>query len=133
MRCLIVEDEDFGREMLKCLLADYSKSIDTARNGADALQRFELALRDKNPYHFICLDIMMPVMDGQEALKRMRHLEKEASIPHDQAAIIVMTTALDSLQEIEKAIWEGDCNDYLVKPVSQADLIALMRKYKLID
>lgn len=133
MRCLIVEDEDFGREMLKCLLSEYSEGIDTARNGAEAMQLFEMALRDNQPYQLICLDIMMPVMDGQEALKKMRHLEKEAAIPNDQAAIIIMTTALDSLQEIEKAIWEGECNDYLVKPIAQADLVALMHKYKLIN
>lgn len=133
MRCLIVEDDDFGREMLKCLLSEYSESIDTAKNGVDAVQLFELALRDNRPYQLICLDIMMPVMDGQEALKRIRHLEKAASIPRPQAAIIIMTTALDSLQEIEEAIWEGECNDYLVKPIAQADLLALMHKYRLID
>ncbi len=133
MRCLIVEDDDFGREMLKCLLSDYSENIDTAKNGVEAVQLFELALRDNRPYQLICLDIMMPVMDGQEALKRIRHLEKTAAAPRSQGAVIIMTTALDSLQEIEEAIWDGECNDYLVKPIAQADLLALMHKYKLIN
>jgi two-component system chemotaxis response regulator CheY len=133
MRCLIVEDEDFGREMLKCLLSEYSDSVATAKNGVEAVQQFELALRAQQPYRLVCLDIMMPLMDGQEALKRIRNLEKDAGIPRDQASVIIMTTALDSLQEIEEAIWQGECNDYLVKPISQADLVALMNKYKLID
>jgi two-component system chemotaxis response regulator CheY len=43
-----------------------------------------------------------------------------------------MTTALSSVEEIQKAIWQGDCNNYLVKPISQADLVTLLNKYKLI-
>jgi two-component system chemotaxis response regulator CheY len=74
----------------------------------------------------------MPVMNGQQALKEMRRLERDAGIPGGRAAVIIMTTALSSVQEIEEAIWEGDCNDYLVKPIAQADLLALLNKYNLI-
>jgi len=132
MRCLVVEDDDFGREMLASILSDYADTIDTAKDGAEAVQQFVQALHDGCPYQLICLDIMMPVMDGQEALKRMRHLEKEAGISGSQAAVIIMTTALDSLEDIQNAIWQGECNDYMVKPISQADLLALLNKYKLI-
>jgi two-component system chemotaxis response regulator CheY len=52
---------------------------------------------------------------------------------HLQEAIIIMTTALSSLEEIQKAIWQGDCNNYLVKPISQADLIVIPSKYNLIQ
>lgn len=133
MRCLVVEDEDFGREMLTCILSDYAEVVDTAKDGAEGLQLFVRALHEGHPYQLICLDIMMPVMDGQEALKRIRHLEKEAGIPTAQAAVIIMTTALDSLEEIQNAIWQGECNDYMVKPISQADLLAILNKFKLID
>jgi len=133
MRCLIVEDENFGREMIKHLLAEYSDDVDTATNGAEAVQMFTQALNEGRPYRLICLDIVMPVMDGQEALKRMRQFEKESGIPDSQAAVIIMTTALDSLQEIKEAIWQGECNDYLVKPIEPANLLNLMHKYKLID
>lgn len=133
MRCLVVEDEDFGREMIKCLLMDYADSIDTANNGAEAVQQFERALLDGRPYNLVCLDIMMPVMDGQEALKRMRQLEKGSGNPAAKPAVIIMTTALDSLQEIQEAIWQGDCDDYLVKPISQDDLVALLHKFRLAE
>ena len=43
-----------------------------------------------------------------------------------------MTTALSSVQDIQKAIRQGDCNNYLVKPIAQADLVTLLRSYKLI-
>lgn len=133
MRCLVVEDDDFGREMLACILTEHAEVVDTARDGAEGLQQFVQALHEGRPYHLICLDIVMPVMDGQEALRRIRHLEKEAGITRSQGAVIIMTTALDSLEEIQSAIWQGDCNDYMVKPISQADLVALLSKYKLIS
>jgi len=133
MRCLVVDDESFGREMLSCYLAEYAEVVDTAQDGAEAVKLFNQALQDGKPYHFICLDILMPVMNGQEALKQMRDLESDLGIGKNREAIIIMTTALSSLEEIKKAIWQGDCNNYLVKPISQSDLVALLNKYNLIS
>ena len=132
MRCLVVDDDTFGREILTCFLAEHSEVVDNAQDGAEAVRLFNQALQDGRPYHFICLDILMPVMNGQEALKQMRALEREVFLGKNQEAIIIMTTALSSLDEIQKAIWQGDCNNYLVKPISQADLVALLKKYNLI-
>ncbi|HEX9079857.1 MAG TPA: response regulator [Desulfuromonadaceae bacterium] len=132
MKCLVVEDDDFGREMVTCMLSEHAEIVDTARDGAEGLQMFIRAHHEGHPYQLICLDIMMPIMDGQEALRRMRHFEKETGIPVSRAAVIIMTTALDSLEDIQNAIWQGECNDYMVKPISQADLVALLNKYKLV-
>src|SRR5690242_17212320 len=132
MRCLVVDDDTFGREMLTCFLEEHAEVVDTAQDGAEAVRLFNQALQNARPYHFICLDILMPVMNGQEALKQMRALERDAFVGNNQEAIIIMTTALSSLEEIQKAIWQGDCNNYLVKPISQADLMALLKKYNLI-
>jgi len=132
MRSLVVDDDSFGRELLTHFLTEYAESIDTAQDGAEAVRLFNQALQDGQPYRFICLDILMPVMNGQEALKQMRELERDVGVGKQQEAIIIMTTALSSVEEIQKAIWQGDCNNYLVKPISQADLVALLNKYKLI-
>jgi len=133
MKCLIADDDSFGRELLTCFLADHSETIDTAVNGIEAVELFSAALEEGNPYELVCLDILMPEMDGQEALRLMRQLENEAGLAGNEAAIIVMTTALSSVQEIQIAIWQGDCNNYLVKPIAQADLVALLKSYKLIS
>jgi two-component system chemotaxis response regulator CheY len=129
---LVVDDDSFGRELLKCFLTEYADLVDTAQDGAEALRLFNQSLQDGRPYQFICLDILMPVMNGQEALKQMRDLERDVGVDKNQEAIIIMTTALSSLEEIQKAIWQGDCNNYLVKPISQGDLLALLNKYNLI-
>jgi len=133
MKCLIADDDSFGRELLTCFLADYAETIDTAANGIEAVQLFSEALEQGNPYEFVCLDILMPEMDGQEALLEMRQLENEAGLAGNEAAIIVMTTALSSVQEIQKAIWQGDCNNYLVKPITKTDLVTLLKSYSLIS
>lgn len=132
MRCLVVDDDSFGRELLTSFLTEYAEVVDTAQDGAEAVRLFNQALRDGRPYHFICLDILMPVMNGQDALKQMRTIERDLGVVNNLEAIIIMTTALSSLEEIQKAIWHGDCNNYLVKPISQADLVALLKKYNLI-
>jgi len=132
MKCLIVDDDSFGREMLTCILSDYAEIIDTAEDGAEAVERFSRSLQDRRPYDLVCLDIQMPVLNGQEALKQMRRLEDESERANSGTAVIVMTTAVNSVQEIKEAIWQGDCNNYLVKPIAQADLVSLLNTYKLI-
>ncbi|MDD5284305.1 MAG: response regulator [Desulfuromonadaceae bacterium] len=131
MRCLVVDDSGFEREMMGFFLADYAET-DSACDGKEAVDMFSRALAEGRPYQLVCLDILMPNMNGQEALKKMRETEAAAG-NIEQKAIIIMTTAMNSREDMEEAIWGGDCNDYLVKPVILADLVALMHKYKLIQ
>lgn len=132
MKCLIVDDDIFGRELLNCFFMDFAGTVDKAENGAEAVKLFEDALKSGSPYDVVCLDILMPIMNGQEALKMMRALEKDAGVKEGAESVIFMTTALNSLEDIQEAIWQGDCNNYLVKPIAKADLVALLKKYNLI-
>jgi two-component system chemotaxis response regulator CheY len=131
MKCLIVEDVDFVRELMVSYLTGYAE-IDTAVDGVAGLELFSAAIRDTSPYDLVCMDIEMPNMDGQQALKLMRRLEHEAVSPVKKS-IIIMTTALSDTKDITEAIWEGDSSDYLVKPVNQDDLLAMLKKYGLIE
>ncbi len=131
MRCLIVEDCDFVREMMELFLTDYADT-DSTSNGEEAVALFSRALADGRPYQLVCLDILMPGMNGQEALKKMRQAEATEG-DAAQKAVIIMTTAINSREEMEEALWQGECTDYLVKPIIFAELVALMRKYNLIS
>jgi len=132
MKCLIVDDDIFGRELLNCFFMDFAETIDKAENGAEAIKLFADALKAGAPYDVVCLDILMPVMNGQEALKMIRAMENDAGVKEGAESVIFMTTALSSLDDIQEAIWQGDCNNYLVKPIAKADLVALLKKYNLI-
>jgi two-component system, chemotaxis family, chemotaxis protein CheY len=131
MKCLIVEDNDLAREGLKFFLADHAE-IETAVNGRDAVERFQKALSGPAPFDLVLLDIIMPEMDGQQALKLIRQMEQVSGAAGQRKAIIIMTTALNSPENMEEALWEGDCTDYLVKPIVRADLMAMLRRYRLL-
>lgn len=131
MKCLIVDDEEFVREMMVLHLTDYAE-IDTAVDGVEAVGHFARALREGNSYQLVCLDIQMPNMDGQQALKEMRRLEKETPDLQNKA-VIIMTSASNEIADIEEALWQGESSDYLVKPVYPDDLLALLKKYRLVS
>jgi len=130
MRCLIVEDNEMAREGLKFFLADHAE-IEVAVNGREAVTQFQLALSEQKPFDLVLLDIIMPEMDGQQALKLIRFAEQHDLAPDRKKAVIIMTTALNSPENMEEALWEGDCTDYLVKPIVRADLMAMLRRYGL--
>lgn len=130
MKCLIVEDVEFVREMMVLYLSGHAE-VDTAADGVEALALFSKAIEEKAPYQLVCLDILMPRMNGQQALKQMRQLEKGA-FDLKNKAIIIMTTASTETTDMEEALWEGDGTDYLVKPVNPDDLLAVLKKYNLV-
>ncbi|GFO54770.1 two-component system response regulator [Geomonas sp. Red276] len=131
MRCLIAEDEDLARETLKFFLAEYAE-VETATDGREAVELFGSALVAGKPFDLVLLDILMPEMDGQQALKQMRQLEHDQAANSQGKAVIIMTTALTTPEAMEEALWDGDCNDFVVKPVSRADIRGVLTKYRLI-
>jgi len=132
MKCLIVEDNEFAREGLKFFLADHAE-IETAADGREGVELFRRALAEGKSFDLVLLDIIMPEMDGQQALKLIRQAEKEPAPAPERKAVIIMTTALNSPENMEEALWDGDCTDYLVKPIVRADLLAMLRRYRLLE
>ncbi|GFO62734.1 response regulator [Geomonas paludis] len=130
MKCLIIEDNEFLREGLIMFLQGVA-DIATAVNGREGVERFTSALQQGAPFDLVLLDIVMPEMDGQQALKLMRRAEQEQG-PAGKKSVIVMTTALNSPANMEEAMWDGDCSDYLVKPVARADLMAILQRHGLL-
>ncbi|HEU0264763.1 MAG TPA: response regulator, partial [Geobacterales bacterium] len=107
MRILIVEDDFVSRVLLKKLLGVLG-DCDMAVNGREALAAFDLAWEEKRPYELICLDIMMPEMNGHEALKQIREREKELEVQGmEQEVKILMTTALDDPKNVMDAYYWG--------------------------
>lgn len=124
MRTLIVEDEFTSRMLLQKMLERYGE-CHVAVNGREAVEAIAAAHMVGTPYDLICLDIMMPEMDGQETLKAIRQIEKKAGICGLDGVRIVMTTALRDKDNIMQAFRE-QCDGYLVKPVDRNKLTKLM-------
>jgi two-component system chemotaxis response regulator CheY len=130
MRILIVEDDMTSRLLLRKMLEPFG-SCDVAVNGKEAVESFRLAHESGQPYALVCLDIMMPEMDGQAALKELRAQEEAKALPPSQAAKIVMTTALRDLDNVTNA-YRALCDGYLVKPILRDKLVALLKELDLL-
>ncbi len=120
MKTLIVEDDFTSRFLLQGLLQSYG-ICHVCVNGREAIAAFAQAMKEKDPYNLICMDIMMPEMDGQAALREIRAIEKEAGVVPSAGAKIIMTTALDDKKNIMSAFRE-QCDIYLVKPIDRERL-----------
>ena len=130
MKTLIVEDDFTSRLLLQKFLKSYGPSH-TAVDGREAVEAVRMALESGEPYDLICLDIMMPEMDGQQALREIRVQEEAKGILAPRGAKIVMTTAWAAKTTVLEAI-RGKCDCFLVKPIHKARLIEELHKMKLI-
>lgn len=132
MRVLIVEDDFTSRKLMQNILAPYG-DCDIAVNGNEAVEAFESALKQKNPYDLVCMDIMMPEMDGQEALKQIRAIEKKHDIRGNKETKVVMTTALDDPKNVVEAYYKGGATSYIPKPIDRQLFVHLLRNLGLIS
>lgn len=133
LKTLVVDDSDLQADILESALNDLGiTDIAKAVNGADAVKQFENALTGETPYSLVFLDIVMPEMDGQEALKQLRTLENSTGTAGKTRTTIIMTTSLDSPADMIEALIEGDCNDYIVKPVERDNLRTILIKNGLL-
>jgi two-component system chemotaxis response regulator CheY len=130
VKTLIVEDEITSRVLLRELLKRFGPPH-VAMNGKEAVDAVSTALQAKEPYDLICLDIMMPEMDGQAALKRIRQLEDEAGIEAQERAKVIMTSALSDKGNVLEAI-RSQCDYFLVKPIDGRALLEELRRLGLI-
>lgn len=127
MKILIAEDDFVCRTLILEMLDEYG-ICHSAANGKEAVEAFAEGLESDEPYGLICLDIMMPEMDGQEALLKIRALEEEKGIGGYDAVKIVMTTALDDPKNIMQALVKGSCDGYLNKPIQPDSLAPMLEK-----
>ena len=130
MRALIAEDEFLGRKVLAAFLNALFE-VDLAVNGKEAVLAFLLAHEEGRPYDLILMDIMMPEMDGIQALTVIRAREQEMpSHPHVK---VLMTTALDDPKNVVEAYYKGGATSYVPKPIDKHMLLHLIKTLGLIE
>lgn len=131
MKILIAEDDFASRKFMLRFLSKYGE-CDVTVDGMEAVDAFTMALEADEGYDLVCLDIMMPELDGYQALKAIRDIEKERGIPEEKASKIIMTTALNEGRNVTKA-FELGCVAYAGKPIDQDKFENVLRKLELID
>ncbi|MEW5803948.1 MAG: response regulator [bacterium] len=122
MTSLIVEDDFITRRILKDILSPYG-TCDVAVDGEEAVHAFRLAWEEDNPYDLICMDIMMPKMDGHEALSQIREFEKLLSIRGSMETKVIMITALSDPKNVIRALAKEGAAAYITKPINKQKLL----------
>jgi two-component system chemotaxis response regulator CheY len=130
MRTLIVEDDFTSRLLLQTFLARYGE-CHIAINGREAVEAYRLARQAGTGYDLICMDIMMPEMNGQEALRQIRVLEETGGTLSSSGVKIIMITALDDMKNVF-ASFKSLCDGYVFKPVDTAELVGKLKALELV-
>ena len=131
MKILLAEDDYVTRKAMDSFLSKYGE-CDVTVDGMEAVDAFMLALEEGEPYDLVCLDIMMPVMDGYQALMGIRNLEKERNVPKEKQAKVIMTTALNEEKNVKMA-FELGCTIYSGKPIDQVRFEQALKKLGLVE
>lgn len=126
MRILIAEDDMVSRKFLNKFLSQYGE-CDLVVDGLEAIDAYMMSLKDNEPYELVCLDIMMPKVDGVKVLKAIKDLENQKGLSINEGAKIIMTTALSESQFVQKA-FEYGCDAYASKPIDIEKLEQVLEK-----
>lgn len=119
---LLVDDDPDFVEAVKVILEKGGYNVTTAYDGKEGLE----AVAEKLP-DLIVLDVMMPVMNGHEACAKLKGDDKTASIP-----IILLTAVADRVTTstyTHRDMLESEADDYIPKPVTPEDLLALIETW----
>ncbi|ATW26096.1 response regulator [Candidatus Formimonas warabiya] len=131
MRILIAEDDLSSRKFLFKFLSQFGE-CDMTVDGLETLDAFLMAIKEDKPYDLICLDIMMPKVDGVKILKAIKDLEVQKGILPEKRVKVIMTTALAKTQIVQNA-FEAGCDAYASKPIDTEKLVEVLRKLGLIQ
>lgn len=131
MRILIAEDDFASRKFMQTFLSKFGE-CDATVDGVEALEAYQIAFEADEAYDLICLDIMMPGMDGYQTLKAIRDMEAINGVTKDDSIKVIMTTALNEGRNVTRAFDLG-CIAYAGKPIDQDKFTDVLRKLELID
>ncbi len=130
MRALVVEDDEVTRKLTNMYLKPFGH-CDLAEDGLKGLELYKDAVKTGVFYDVVCLDIMMPGMDGITVLKEIRKFEDEQNLTTTERARVLMMTAVADAPVVGEAFKSG-CQGYLIKPLERDELVRHLTQMKLI-
>ena len=123
MRILLTEDNELNMEIAEFLLTNAGAVIIRASNGKEAVEAF--AKSGVGEVNVILMDIMMPVMDGMEATREIRTMNRS-----DASAVVIIAMTANAFTEDKTKALKSGMDDYLTKPLESEKLIRALSRYK---
>ena len=117
---LLVEDNELNREIAMTILHEYGFLVDTAENGAVAVEKVRTS--DPGRYDLVLMDVQMPVMDGYTATRRIRALKDPA-----RAAVPIVAMTANVFEEERKRAFDCGMNGFLSKPIVIKELVDVLK------
>lgn len=121
-RILVVEDNDLNREIAYELLQETGAEIETASDGLEAVNK--VSASPEGYYDFIIMDIQMPVMDGLEATRQIRLLDRQ-----DTKDLPIVAMSANAFAEDVRLSLEAGMNEHIAKPIEIDRLYSVMGKW----
>lgn len=131
-RVLIVDDSRYQRHLIAQALEGMF-SPDQAADGREAVVLFTDALAAGTPYDLVVMDILMPELNGHDALSAIRRLEAERGLPAEKHVPAVMLSSLDDPTNMLRAQYESGAQAYVTKPFTVATLLEALISLGLAD
>lgn len=114
-KILIVDDEAINLDLLSEVMERFGK-VTGVSTGLQALGELKEAYDEGQPFDLVCLDLMLPGLDGQQTLQELRRLEEKRGVAPEKQVKVIIVSALADDQNISDAYLKGRCHAYLRKP-----------------
>ncbi len=121
-RILLVEDNELNREIAEVILEEAGFLVDTAPDGTDAVAVMEKA--EENYYDAVLMDVQMPVMNGYEATRTIRSLNRE-----DVKNLPIIAMTANALEDDKEAAFKSGMNAHIAKPIDMEVFMSVLHKY----
>lgn len=128
MKVLVAEDDLASSKFMEKLLAKYGEVV-IARDGIAAVDEFVNAINNDAKFDLVCMDIMMPKIDGYKALASIRDAERKLGISRVSRCKVIMISALD--EGFDSSYASDDYEEYLCKPIDIIKFDSVIKKLGL--
>ena len=119
---LLVEDNDLNMEIAQFILENAGATVTKAWNGQEAVDCFLQS--EGGTYDIILMDIMMPVMDGLDAARCIRSLDRS-----DAKSVPIFAITANAFSDDKERSYKAGMNEHISKPIIKKDLLRIMKKY----
>ena len=130
LKILVAEDDEANRKFLSKLLAKFGE-VTVVADGFQAVKSYMQAMDDKEPYQLVCLDVMMPRIDGYKALDAIRDLENKNALTAGERAKIIMISALDE-GGFDEELAGNQYDSYMSKPIDILEFEMNLKRMNLL-